>query len=135
MRSALPLATEETQERPLLILAIRNRQISRIVSRTEVSQVPVRIPTEAEWEFAACSQQQHILFSTCNDLEVCSDWFASFESIDYAIDPTGPSKGKNHVTRSFSRMESKFYRIYVGYYGFGNKRYDRLVVKARDVVR
>ena len=37
----------------------------------QVTRLPLRVPTEAEWEFAACSDKQNILFEYNDDDEFC----------------------------------------------------------------
>lgn len=96
----------------------------------EVSNIPVRLPTEAEWEYAACSDNQSELFGKNDDFEMCSDWFDSFEKVDKVIDPIGPSKGKRRVFRSYGKLSSKFDRSRFATY---SKAYARLVVKAIDL--
>lgn len=92
--------------------------------------LPLRLPTEAEWEFAACSEQQNLLFIHNDDDEFCLDFFGSFEDLtEQTLDPKGPASGKRHVVR---------------YYGKGNNKYDRdhsdpknrmrLVLKAKDYI-
>lgn len=92
--------------------------------------LPLRLPTEAEWEFAACSEQQNLLFIHNDDDEFCLDFFGSFEDLtEQTLDPKGPASGKRHVVR---------------YYGKGNNKYDRdhsdpknrmrIVLKAKDYI-
>lgn len=100
------------------------------VSIAKHTNIPVRIPTEAEWEYAACSEKQSVLFDKCKDYEFCSDWFGVFEKYDGLKDPTGPSKGKRHVYRSYSKFSSKYDRSSLKEQ---KKMYFRIVVKAKDV--
>lgn len=100
---------------------------------SQSTNIPVRMPTEAEWEFAACSDKQSIIFGNCNDYEFCSDWFGEFDKNDNLTDPTGPIDGKRHVFRSYSKLHSKFNRSSSEHYDYTVDKYARLVVKAKDI--
>lgn len=96
----------------------------------QITGLPLRVPTEAEWEFAACSDKQNIIFEFNDDDEFCSDYFGSFDNFYNTIDPTGPDSGRRHVVR---------------YYGKGDRKFDRdhsdpanrirLVMKAKDYMQ
>lgn len=96
----------------------------------QITGFPLRVPTEAEWEFAACSDKQNLIFEYNDDDEFCSDYFGSFDNFYNTIDPTGPDTGRRHVVR---------------YYGKGDRKFDRdhsdpanrirLVMKAKDYMQ
>ena len=92
--------------------------------------LPVRLPTEVEWEYAAFSPVQNILFSVCKDFEYCLDLYKKYQP-GYAIDPTGSVKGSNynHVRRAFDRPDGKLDRSPES----GGACF-RLAIKAKDII-
>lgn len=105
------------------------KKVNTIANKiAEVSGLPLRMPTEAEWEFAACSKQQTTIFSTCKDEEYCSDLYGDFNAMDYLVDPTGPQEGRRHVNRYFGENNKKFDRSQSTWLS-----YFRLVIKAKDI--
>ncbi len=92
------------------------------------TSIPVRLPTEAEWEFAACSNVQDVVFGKCNYNEFCSDFFGEFVKEDVKTDPQGPPTGNKHVIRAYASPRGKFDRSIKYSTAF------RLVVKAKDII-
>ena len=98
---------------------------------------PYRIPTEAEWEYAAsCDLQNQLFGDVANNKKIaydwCSDYYDEFRTGSVEVDPTGPISGKDHVVRAYNNKYGKYNRnntLSVGRYTLG---YIRLVIKAKD---
>ena len=106
-----------------------NELVEGVASKTGL---PVRLPLETEWEYAACSPEQDKIFEKCKGPEYCYDYFDNFKDTEYRIDPKGPIKGKSnmHVFRAYFQKKGKLCRNGGSITEFNF----RLVVKAKDVI-
>ena len=103
---------EGSEPAEVLKFELVEKLLSAIVQQ---SGCKLRLPTEAEWEYAACSDQQNTVFSIARGTKIayewCGDYWDTFENcINGATDPIGPSRGKEHVVRSFNAKRGKFDR-------------------------
>lgn len=81
-----------------------------VKSIADLANKPYRMLTEAEWEYVSLMPFAKDIFGDQKYVEWCNDFFDKYMPNDQ-INPTGPDKGKYHVTRSYNARRNKWDRV------------------------
>ncbi|MBQ3945781.1 MAG: SUMF1/EgtB/PvdO family nonheme iron enzyme [Alphaproteobacteria bacterium] len=92
------------------------------------AQSNYRLPTEAEWEYAALMPNASAIFKPNESKEWCSDIFGEFSSLEQT-NPTGPPTGNSFVFRCYY-IDNKKWKRYSYDSGF-----IRIAINAEKMVK
>ena len=67
----------------------------------QITTLPVRLITEAQWEYLATGSERWFLKYDLNECNYCYDYLEPYVKTRTQVDPTGPQSGVIHVRRSF----------------------------------
>ena len=74
---------------------------SLVDSLQSKTQMELRLPTEAEWEYTTITQRANEVFDNTTNFEWCQDIYAPY-SDEPQLNPQGAEKGSEHIRRSYN---------------------------------
>ncbi len=101
---------------------------------SENKNLPFRIISEAEWEYASLMLNSDEIFGKDKVFEWCFDYMEDYDSRTQT-NPLGPSEGKGHVYRSYNIGRNKWQRKFsnAGYFDTEVSPCVRLVINAEFI--
>ena len=100
---------------------------------SEKINLPVRLISEAEWEYIATSDGANAIKTTENEFEWCNDFFANYQdNQEPLLNPLGPEKGGAHVVRVWSVNKDERHQRVVPQSGYSVPTAIRIVLPAAD---